>query len=89
MTVSGYSNTFEANLLVMLASRDGSELESAIAMGGTLGFYREFRTTLAHPVSTPQPLLVSAFTGDARGIGDIDHTRVPVSLFPADSRQCR
>lgn len=81
--VSGYSNTFEASVLVTLSARDGTELAVTPAMGGNLGVYADFSTTISHTVSSPQPLLVGVTEGSAAGFGYVDYTRVPVSLYPA------
>jgi hypothetical protein len=82
--VSGYSNTFEANVLVTLSARSGAVLTSTTAMGGNLGFYADFTAPLTYPVTSPQPLLVGVTEGSAGGFGYIDYTRVPVSLYPDD-----
>jgi hypothetical protein len=79
--VSGYSNTFEANVVLTLSERDGTEVEVKPTEGGTFGFYREFSDSFDHEVTGPTAMLVSAHEIDARGLGDIDHTRVPISLY--------
>lgn len=86
--IEGYSNTFEANVVVRLGQRDGVTIIEDNTMGGTLGVYRGFSTILAHSVTTPQAILVSAYELNGRGIGEIDHTRIPVTLHPADTPQC-
>lgn len=85
--VSGYSNTFEATVLVTLSARDGTVLTSTSALGGNLGVYADFNAPLAYPVSAPQPVLVGATEESAAGFGPIDYTRVPVSLYP-DVAKC-
>ncbi len=86
--VSGYSNTFEATLAVTLNRRDGTQLALTPAMGGNLGIYADFSTTITHTVSAPQPLLVSAFEESAAGFGPVDQTMIPVELHPTGSTVC-
>jgi hypothetical protein len=81
--VSGYSNTFEAAVLVTLSERDGTEIGATPAQGGNLGFYADFSTIISHTVDSPQPLLVGVAEGSPAGFGYVDYTRVPVSLYPA------
>jgi hypothetical protein len=80
--VSGYSNTFEATLLVTLSERDGTQVAAEPAMGGNLGFYADFSTVVGHTVDAPQPMLVGATEESAADGRPIDFTRVPVSLYP-------
>jgi len=86
--VSGYSNTFEATLAVTLNGRDGTQLTLTPTMGGNLGIYADFSTTISHTVSAPQPLLVGAFEESAAGFGPVDQTRIPVELHPTGSDVC-
>jgi hypothetical protein len=81
--VSGYSNTFEAAVLVTLSERDGTEIGATPAQGGNLGFYADFSMIISHTVDSPQPLLVGVAEGSPAGFGYVDYTRVPVSLYPA------
>lgn len=86
--VAGYSNTFEATVVVTLNSRDGGELAQATAMGGNLGIYADFATIISHTIASPQPVLVAAFEESAAGLGLIDQTRVPVALYPSGTTAC-
>jgi hypothetical protein len=87
--VSGYSNTFEANVVVRLLTPDGSVQAEIPAMGGTLGVYRDFATTLPYPVDEPTALLVSATETDAAGRFDsIDRIQIPVTVYPAGAPDC-
>ena len=87
--VSGYSNTFEANVVVRLLTPDGSVQAEIPAMGGTLGVYRDFAATLPYPVDEPAALLVSAAEGDASGRFDsIDQTQIPVTVYPSGAPDC-
>jgi hypothetical protein len=86
--ISGYSNTFEATLAVTLNARDGTVITQTSTMGGNLGVYADFTAILTHAITTPQPLLARAYEGAASGQGDIDDTRIPISLYPAGSSQC-
>lgn len=86
--VAGYSNTFEANLLVELADRSGATLNQTTASGGNLGVYAEFLATLENDTSEAQALLVGAYEEAASGAGPVDHTRYPVTLYPAGSEEC-
>jgi hypothetical protein len=88
LIISGYSNTFEATLAVTLNARNGTVITQTSTMGGNLGIYADFTAIMDHVVTTPQPLLASAYEGAASGLGLIDETRIPVSLFPAGSSQC-
>lgn len=87
--VAGYSNTFEANVNVELAARDGSSLERGNTMGGNLGIYAEFATDFDHEVTHPLAALVGAYEVSPRDGVRIDHTRVPVSLYPAGDPACQ
>lgn len=88
IVVAGYSNTFEAALLVDLSERDGATISQTSAMGGNLGIYAEFLTTLDAEAEEAQPLLISAYEEAASGDGPVDQTRYPVTLYPADSPEC-
>ncbi len=79
--VSGYSNTFEANVVANLYTRSGKPLTMTITMGGNLGIYERFSAVLSQTLTTTQPLLVDVYGGDGQGIGLVDQTRVPVSLY--------
>ena len=86
--VTGYSNTFEANVAVTLQQRDGTEVDSVSTLGGNLGIYADFSTLISHPVTTPQPGLVGAFEASPAGFGLVDYTRHPVELHPSGSAVC-
>jgi hypothetical protein len=79
--VSGYSNTFEANVVTELYERSGTLITTTITMGGNLGFFENFSAVLEHEVEEPAPVLVAAYGGEGQGLGPWDHTRVPVSLY--------
>jgi hypothetical protein len=83
--VSGYSNTFEANVLVTLSARSGAVLTSTSTLGGNLGVYKDFSTVLGYDPAAPMPALVGVTEGSPAGFGYIDYTRVPVALYPARS----
>ncbi|MDQ3248703.1 MAG: LysM peptidoglycan-binding domain-containing protein [Chloroflexota bacterium] len=86
--VSGYSNTFEASVVVDLRQRNNTVIAQTNTQGGNLGVYRDFTASLSDPVVAPQPRLVSAYEGDPAGFGLIDQTLVPVTLAPAGSGGC-
>lgn len=86
--VNGYSNTFEANVVVTLDRRDGTELALTTTLGGNLGVYADFSTLISHTVTAPQPVLVGAYEGSPAGFGLVDHTRIPIELHPAGSGVC-
>lgn len=86
--VNGYSNTFEANVVVTLNQRNGTQLALTTALGGNLGVYADFSTVISRTAVVAQPVLVGAYEGSAAGFGLIDHTRVPVALYPAGSSVC-
>jgi hypothetical protein len=86
--VSGYSNTFEANVVVTLDRRDGTQLALTTALGGNLGLYADFSTIISRTVTAPQPVLVGAYEESAAGFGRIDHTRIPIELHNQGSVVC-
>ncbi len=88
VVVSGYSNTFEATVVVDLRLRNSTVIDQISAQGGNLGVYASFTAAIANQVSAPQPRLVSAYEGDAAGFGLIDQTVIPVTLYPANSGPC-
>lgn len=88
VVVAGYANTYEASLLAEMSGRDGTQLVQTAAIGGNLGLYADFVTTLEYTVDAPQPVLISASGSDGIGLGPVDQTRVPVSLYPSGSQQC-
>jgi len=83
LVISGYSNTFEANVVVELRSRDGEVVEESFTSGGNLGLYADFSTSFAYTPTSSEPLLVGAYEVSARDGRPIDQTFVPVS-FTAD-----
>ena len=87
--VQGYSNTFEANVVVEITARTGAGLAFANTLGGNFGVYREFSTYLEPALSTPMAALVGAYEVSPRDGELVDHMRVPVSLYPAGSSACR
>jgi uncharacterized surface protein with fasciclin (FAS1) repeats len=88
--VGGYSNTFEANVVLTLQTPLGAQLEQLPAMGGTLGVYRDFVTPLAYTGDETAPLLVSLEEQDASGrFPAIDKTVVPFVFVPADDPACQ
>src|SRR5690606_8834379 len=87
--VSGYSNTFEANVVLTLSDPDGTVLLQTPTMGGTLGAYRDFATSLSYSASKATPLLLSVTETDASGrLNTIDETVIPITLHPAYSAAC-
>jgi len=88
VSVVGYANTFEANVVVELTTPDGTLLEQTNTMGGAWGIYREFATYFNYTVTAPQGALVGATEVSPRAGERIDHVRVPVSLYPAGSSAC-
>ncbi len=86
--VRGYSNTFEANVVVTLQLRNGTPLALTTAMGGNLGIYADFSTLISHTVTAPQPILVSAYEVSPAGFGLVDQAVTPIELHPAGSAVC-
>jgi hypothetical protein len=86
--IAGYSNTFEATVGIDLRQRNGDLITQTFTTGGNLGIYSDFSIALTHPVTEPQPLLISAYETSAESGGLIDLARVPVALYPAESEQC-
>jgi hypothetical protein len=90
LIASGYSNTFEANVVVELRTREGELLEQLPAMGGTLGVFRDFALALDNTVEDePMATLLSMTETDASGrYQSVDKTVMPLTLYPADSAEC-
>ncbi len=87
--VAGYSNTFEANVVAELSERTGAGLEQTNTLGGGMGVYGEFSAYFTYRVTTPRAALIGAYEVSPRDGEIVDHTRVPVSLYPAGSSACR
>jgi hypothetical protein len=80
--ISGYSNTFEANLLVTLSDRSGADVvPPEPTMGGNLGFYRPFSASMTYTVTAPTALLIGAHETSAKDGSNVDYTRIPISLY--------
>lgn len=79
--ISGYSDTFEANVVASLLTRSGEVLTMTTSMGGNFGIYARFSTVLSTTIDAPQPLLVDVYGGEGQGIGNMDQTRIPVSVY--------
>jgi len=86
--VRGYSNTFEANVVVTLNHRDRTQLALTTTFGGNLGFYADFSTLISHTVAAPQPVLVGAYEGSPAGFGLVDYTLHPIELHPTGAMVC-
>ena len=87
--VSGYSSTFEANVVLTLSQPNGEVIAQVPTTGGTMGVYRDFATPLSYAVEAPTPLLLSVSETDASGVlSTIDETIIPVTLYPAYSAAC-
>lgn len=86
---AGYSNTFEANVVVELTRRDGAQLERTNTLGGAWGIYDEFATSFDYAVTVPQAALVGAMEISPRDGELVDHTRAPVTLLPAGTTGCQ
>ena len=90
VTVDGYSNTFEANVVVTLTTHDGQPLEQMPTLGGAYGLYRDFGATFSFAGDEATALLVTAYEVDASGRFDtIDQTVVPITYYPASSAACQ
>lgn len=80
--ISGYSNTFERNVVLTLSNRSGAEVATPQPTeGGTFGFFEPFSGSLTYPVSTPEALLIGAHETSAKDGSKIDYTRIPISLY--------
>ncbi len=84
--VSGYSNTFEANVIVELSYREGGYLVRQPAKGGNYGLYRDFHLTFDEVLSTPRAAFISAYELDPGSGAAIDQTRIPITLLSLDAR---
>src|SRR4051794_29646291 len=67
IVVSGYSSTFEGNVILTLSEPDGNPLTQIPTMGGSMGSYRDFATELPYNVNDATPLLLSVAESDASG----------------------
>ena len=89
VTVDGYSNTFEANVVLTLTTHDGRSLAEMPTMGGAYGLYRDFGATFDFSGDETLALLVTAYEVDASGRFDsLDRTVVPITYYPAGSTAC-
>jgi hypothetical protein len=88
IVIAGYSNTFEANVGIDLRQRNGDLITQTSTLGGNLGIYADFGIALTHPVTQPEPLLVSAYETSAATGDLVDLARVPIALYPDGSEQC-
>lgn len=96
INVSGYSDTFEANVVIAAWPRDIEAINEAPTMGGSIGFYKEFGEMI-EPFSpeigfepgAPLAMFVSAYESGAAD-GSIDWTVVPITSYAdADHPACR
>lgn len=85
--ISGYSLTFEANVSLQVDNRNGVARQVDYAMGGGVD-YREFSKQLPIPVDGATPLMIGAHEVSAADGELIDWTRIPVSVYHADSSAC-
>jgi LysM repeat protein len=87
--VTGYSNTFEATVILELWDAEGELLEQTFTAGGTLGVYRNFFAAFDTRVSEPTPIFVAVYEIDASGRFDhIDKSVIPATLFPESGAAC-
>ncbi len=87
--IAGYSNTFEANVILELRPPNEEHTGQVIVIGGNLGIYHDFISTFDQQTDIPQPLLVSAYATDASGrYPTIDKTVLPVVAYPPGSNNC-
>jgi hypothetical protein len=81
--ISGYSNTFEANVVITLSDRNGTPVATPQpTMGGNLGFYRPFSASVPYTVTAPTALLIGAHETSPKDGSNVDYTRIPFSLYP-------
>lgn len=85
VVVTGYSNTFEANVVVDLSYREGDSMIRQPTTGGSFGFYRDFQATFDIAPPAARAALISAYELDPGSGAAIDQTRLPVTILPADS----
>ena len=88
VNVRGYSLTFEGNVPLTLAERDGIELSVTPATGGGTE-YRDWTFLLdSVAVDAPSALLFSVHETSAQDGSTIDMTRVPIAAYPAGHPAC-
>lgn len=88
VAVAGYSLTFEGNVPVTLAERDGTPITTVPTTGGGQA-YRDFGLTIEDvTVDEPRPLLVSAYEVSAADGVQIDTIRIPISVYPVGHAAC-
>jgi hypothetical protein len=81
--ISGYSDTFEANVLTTLSDRNGTPVATPQPTeGGNLGFYWPFSASMPYTVTVPTALLIGAHESSPKDGTDVDYTRIPISLYP-------
>ncbi|MBX2998783.1 MAG: hypothetical protein KF893_09765 [Caldilineaceae bacterium] len=81
--IGGYSETFEANVVVTLSDRNGTSVAAPTPTeGGNLGFYRPFSASVPYTVTVPTTLLIGAHETSPMDGSDVDYTRIPISLYP-------
>lgn len=85
VVVSGYSNTFEANVVVDLSYREGDFLIRQPTLGGSFGFYRDFQISFDLAPTTARAAFVCAYELDPGSGAAIDQTRLPITLLAANS----
>lgn len=93
--VSGYSDTFEANVVIAAWPRDIEAINEVPTSGGNIGIYRQF-DEMIEPFSpeigfepgTPQAMFVSAYES-AGADGYIDWTVIPITSHPEGSAACK
>ncbi|NUQ37217.1 MAG: LysM peptidoglycan-binding domain-containing protein [Caldilineales bacterium] len=94
--VSGYSDTFEANVVITAWPRDVAISTETPTMGGSIGLYREFGESIppfgpdsGFAPSAPVAMFISAYEGGAIH-GSIDWTVLPITSYAdANHPACR
>lgn len=85
--ISGYSFTFEGNVNLIAAKRDGSVIEEGFATGGG-GDYEDWQETLGPLPAKERAVLISVLERSSADGSPIDQTRIPVTLLPKGSQDC-
>lgn len=85
--IAGYSFTFEGNVNLIAAKRDGSPIEEGYATGGG-GEYEDWQEVLGPLPAQNRAVLISVLERDGVDGTPIDQTRIPVTLLSRGSQDC-
>ncbi len=79
--VTGYSWTFEGNVVLELSARDGTPLQQTAAIGGGI-MYDGFSAGFDYAPSAPTAAVIGVYAVSPRDGRHVDETRIPITLTP-------